>query len=63
MKDNKDPKVLYEKLNEIRNMYSHANFVVQEAKLASAAMQKAPDLYRHHSPRSSESGAEWITNH
>jgi Arginine methyltransferase-interacting protein, contains RING Zn-finger len=46
MKDNEDPKVLYEKLNEIRNMYTHANFVVQEAELALAAMQKAPDLYK-----------------
>jgi Arginine methyltransferase-interacting protein, contains RING Zn-finger len=46
MKDNEDPKVLYEKLNVIRNMYSHANFVVQESELVSMAMQKAPDLYK-----------------
>jgi hypothetical protein len=39
MKDNDDPKVLYEKLNMTsRNMYSYSNFVVQEGELVSAAM-------------------------
>jgi hypothetical protein len=46
MKDNEDPKVLIEKLDEIRNMYSHANFVVQEVDLVAVAMQKAPDVYK-----------------
>lgn len=46
MKDHEDPKVLYEKLNGIRNMYSDANFIIQEVELVSTAMQKAPDLYK-----------------
>lgn len=46
MKDNDDQNVLYEKLNMIRNMFSHDNFVAQEGELVSKAMQKAPDLYK-----------------
>jgi hypothetical protein len=47
MKENEDPKVLYEELCRIKNMYAYpGSFDVSEGDLVAVAIQKAPHVYR-----------------